>query len=112
MGSRFKRPKMGNVKRQADGITFDSDKEYRRYADLRLMERVGEISDLQVHPRFRLCVEGSVVCQFWPDFIYVRGGEVVVEDVKGRTGGGVQWQHFRLKAKLFEAITGIAVEVV
>jgi len=112
MRQRFKRSKMGNVKRKADGITFDSEKEYRRYADLRLMERAGEISDLQVHPKYDLIVNNRKVCSIIPDFEYVVGDEVVTEDVKGRTGGGVQWNLFRIKAKLFSAIYGREIKVV
>ena len=32
---------------EIDGVRFDSQKEARRYSELRLLERAGEIKDLQ-----------------------------------------------------------------
>ena len=37
-----------------DGITFDSGKEMKRYVQLKLMERAGEISDLKLQVKFEL----------------------------------------------------------
>lgn len=39
--------KYHNRKTVIDGITFDSAKEARRYMELKLLERAGEISNLQ-----------------------------------------------------------------
>ena len=109
------------------GITFDSKAEHARFRTLSLMERSGEIRDLKVHPVYSLVVSrGGIesdsgltrtkVCEFEPDFRYERPNaartewEWVVEDVKGRRSGPA-WSLFRLKAKLFEALYGRAVEV-
>lgn len=37
-----------------DGITYDSKKEYRRHAELLLLEKSGAISDLKRQVRFEL----------------------------------------------------------
>lgn len=37
-----------------EGVRFDSIAEYRRFGELKLMEQAGEISGLEVHPRFLL----------------------------------------------------------
>ena len=37
-----------------DGITFDSLKEAARYKELKLLERAGEITDLELQPKFVL----------------------------------------------------------
>jgi hypothetical protein len=74
---------------ECDGIKFDSITEYRRYLDLKLMERNGEISGLTVHPRYELQpafkyngkTERAIT--YTPDFEYITpDGWKVVEDVK------------------------------
>lgn len=37
-----------------DGIRFDSKKEARRYQELRLLQKAGEISNLELQPSFKL----------------------------------------------------------
>ena len=87
----------------ADGYTFDSKAEYRRYRELRMLEQAGEIECLQVHPKFRL-LDGQDwngkhyrPINYFADFSYreYKSGKVVIEDVKG-----VQTAVFRLKLKL------------
>lgn len=46
--------KYGARRVEVDGIVFASAKEARRYSELRLLERAGEITDLQVQPEFEL----------------------------------------------------------
>ena len=46
--------KYRNKKVIVDGKEFDSKKEGDRYKKLRLLERAGEISDLELQPRFLL----------------------------------------------------------
>lgn len=88
----------------ADGIKFDSRAEARRYRELKLLQRAGEIKDLELQPSF-LLVEGFKCrgksyrdIRYIADFAYteVRTGLQVVEDVKG-----VETEVFRLKKKLF-----------
>ncbi len=48
------RSKFGNRHVKIDGIRFDSMKEGRRYNELKLLERGGEIQNLELQPRFVL----------------------------------------------------------
>lgn len=43
-----------NKKITVDGITFDSRKEYRRWCELNLLERAGEITGLERQVKFEL----------------------------------------------------------
>jgi hypothetical protein len=92
--------KYRNVPTVVDGIRFASKAEARRYADLKLLERAGEIYDLKLQVPHELRVEGHLICKYVSDFEYVtKTGGPVVEDVKG-----VQTPIFKFKAKLFRAI--------
>lgn len=96
----MKRPHKFNARRtEVDGIQFDSAKEARRYAELRLLERAGEIRNLELQPRFDLVVNGKKVCRYVGDFAYFQGNERIIEDSKG-----FQTREFKLKRKLFEAL--------
>lgn len=50
----MKQPKYRNKKVVIDGITFMSTKEGNRYLELKLLERAGEISHLELQPKFKL----------------------------------------------------------
>ena len=109
-----KKSKCRNIKNVLDGYKFDSLKEARRYSELKLLQRAGEITDLEVQPSFELKVNHTLICKYIADFSYYNGIGVpylVVEDVKGRKSGG-PWAHFRIKAKLMDAIHGIDVVVI
>lgn len=100
--------KYRNVRVVHDGIQFDSIAESKRYAFLKLMQKAGEISDLEVQPGFKLEVNGKLICEYRGDFAYRdKQGRFVVEDVKG-----MQTPVFRLKAKLFEALKNFPITVV
>lgn len=82
------------VPTEVDGIRFASKKEARRYQELRLLERAGEIADLELQPRFELSVLGVRLGAYVGDFRYkerrdrTRTGDraatcLVVEDTKG-----------------------------
>ena len=102
--------KYGAVRTEVDGIAFASKKEARRYSELRLMERAGEITALSLQPRFPLFVNGSQVCTYVGDFQYLipadQGArpERVVEDAKG-----MKTPMYRLKAKMFAAQYGFPI---
>jgi hypothetical protein len=81
--------KYRNRKTTVDGVTYDSAKEARRSAELRLMERAGLISDLCAQVRYELIPaqkrNGKVVerpVYYIADFVYQQDGETVVEDIK------------------------------
>lgn len=83
---------------------LDSKREARRYEALKLLERAGEISNLKRQVRFRLEVNGHLICNYVADFTYTEGGDFVVEDVKG-----VRTPVYKIKRALMLAVHGIKV---
>ncbi|MDI6026742.1 DUF1064 domain-containing protein [Corticibacterium sp. UT-5YL-CI-8] len=88
---------------EVDGIRFASKAEARRYADLKRLERAGEIEALRLQPRYPLIVNNFHVCTYIADFAYLdkNTDREVVEDTKG-----VRTRDFIIKAKLFHALYG------
>lgn len=90
-----------------DGIAFDSAKEARRYAQLKLFERAGEIRGLELQkeyelqPSFKKNGKTYRKISYKADFSYfdVRTGKYIVEDVKG-----FRTPVYKLKKKLFEYV--------
>lgn len=85
-----KQPKYRNKKVVIDGRTFDSIREGKRYQELRLLEKAGEISHLECQPRFKLfCGTRPVLydsgrqATYVADFAYFDGERRVIEDAKG-----------------------------
>lgn len=96
-----------------DGIRFASKAEARRYQELRLLERAGEIKELEIQPKFPLlapCAGRTNVLErvgeYRADFRYREGpkGVLVIEDVKG-----VRTDMFRWKKKHFEIQYGLTL---
>ncbi len=98
--------KYRNRKTLYQGIWFHSQKEADRYQDLLHRERAGEISHIELQPRYNLVVNGQKLGFYKADFRYrdVATGEVVVEDVKG-----VRTAVYQLKKKLMKALYGIEI---
>lgn len=96
--------KYNAIKTEIDGRVFDSRAEARRFSELRLWEKSGEIKDLECQPKFDVTVNGKHICNYLADFRYTIEGRQVVEDVKG-----VKTPVYRLKKKLVEAIYGIEI---
>lgn len=97
-----------------DGMTFDSVKEYRRFCELRLIERSGAIADLQRQVKFELIpsqrIGGKVVeraCSYIADFVYIENGKKVVEDTKG-----FRTPDYIIKRKLMLWVHGIRIKEV
>lgn len=122
-----KKNKYGNTKRERDGLTFDSKKEYYRYCELKMLLQKGEISNLRTQVKFTLVptqretdvigkrggvVKGKVIereVAYYADFTYIdKDGKLVVEDVKGYRGGGA-YTVFTMKRKLMLYVFGIKV---
>ena len=78
-----------------------------RHSHLSLLEKGGKIEDLRRQVRYPLSVNGVLVCVYVADFVYRENGKEVVEDVKG-----FRTKEYRLKAKLFAAVMGFAIEEV
>ena len=88
-----------------DGITFDSAAEARRYSELMLMQRAGEITALELQPEFEIIVEDKYIGYYRADFRYLpRSGPRVIEDVKG-----FRTPVYHLKKKLVEALYNITI---
>jgi len=105
IGAEMTRNKYNAQGTEFDGIWFDSKAEIRRYRELKLIERAGDISGLTVHPSFPL-LPGQTWngkkyrgVSYIADFMYREGDKIVVEDVKG--GKATQTPLFRLKMKLW-----------
>lgn len=64
------------------GVTFDSRLEAERYAELRIEERVGSIEGLTTQPRWDMQINGKHYCSYTADFMYLRDGNLIIEDVK------------------------------
>lgn len=95
--------KYKNKKTQIDMYVFDSAKEAKRYKELKLLEMAGEISSLELQPRFLLQESFRKnnktyrKIEYVADFKYIENGKTIVEDVKG-----LQTDVFKIKHKLFE----------
>lgn len=77
----------------------DSQKEFRRYVELKAEEAAGKIWLLRSQvATFRLRVNGVLIGTYKPDFTYFRGGKFVVEDVKGRLTELYKWKRRLMKA--------------
>lgn len=87
-----------------DGIEFDSTWEGQRYSQLKVLEKAGEITDLQLQVKMSIDVNGVHICKYIADFVYFENGEKVVEDAKG-----VKTAIYRQKKKLIKAIYGIDI---
>lgn len=96
--------------RTIDGRTFDSKGEAQRYAALKLLERAGVISDLEVQPKFPVTINGQLYCTFTADFAYTQNGERVIEDKK--SSGTAKEPAYRLRRKAAELFHGIRVREV
>lgn len=106
--------KYRNKKTTLDGVEFDSKREAARYSQLRMLERVGQIRDLSLQPKFTLVdsqrradgkAERPVV--YIADFMYFEGDICVVEDAKG-----MKTPEYIIKRKLMLSRHGITVKEV
>jgi hypothetical protein len=97
--------KYRNRKTVVDGVTFDSAAEAKRYGELRLLERAGQITGLELQPSFPLIVNNLKVCTYRADFTYQDAAKNrVVEDCKG-----FLTPTYRLKKKLMLAVHGVEI---
>ena len=110
------RSKYGNRKITYNGETYDSIKEYRRHDELKLLQRAGKISSLERQVKFELIpsqkIGGKVVersCSYIADFVYVKDGETIVEDVKSEA---TKTPEYIVKRKLMLFIKGIRIQEV
>lgn len=106
--------KYGNRKTTLNGVEFDSHKEAQRYAQLRLLERAGRITNLRCQVKYILIPtqrdeKGKLLereCSYVADFVYfdLTLGREVVEDSKG-----YRTDTFKLKKKMMLWFHGIRI---
>ncbi len=97
-----RRGKFNNRKTVIDGFTFDSAKEARRYQELTLLEKAGEVEAFVCQPVYELTVNGSRVGRMTLDFEVIwANGEITCEDVKG--GRATKTEAYSLRKRVFEA---------
>lgn len=108
--------KYGNRKTVIDGHTFDSKREASRYGALKLLVRAGQITGLELQPRFELIpkqrrADGKAerACEYVADFRYTdtATGQTVIEDAKG-----MRTRDYIMKRKLMLQVHGISVREV
>ena len=100
-----------------DGQKFDSQKEYHRWCELKLLERAGRITGLARQVKFVLIPSqkdshGKTIereCSYLADFSYIdtATGESVVEDAKG-----VKTEAYKIKKKLMLYVHKIKIQEV
>ena len=109
--------KYGNQKTEIDGIMFDSRHEAQRWAELKLMEKAGEIYDLQRQVVYELIPSqrkyGKVIerpCKYIADFVYrTKAGDFVAEDAKSPA---TRTAAYKIKKKLMLYKHGIEIKEV
>ena len=116
--------KYGNCKEVINGIEFQSRKEARRYRDLFLLLKAGEISDLRMQVKYILIPAqrepdiigpkggrkpGKLIekeLSYYADFRYKdKDGNVIVEDAKGFRN-----EKYIVKRKLLLWLFGIRIK--
>lgn len=103
----FRKNKYHAIKTEVDGIIFDSKKEAKRYGELKLLQRAGEISDLELQVPYILIKKSKYGrdIKYIADFVYKdKNGKVVVEDNKG-----VRTDVYKLKRRLMAEIYNIEI---
>ena len=100
--------KYRNRKTTYKGIQFDSQKEENRYRELELLERAGQITSIELQPRYDLIVNGHKLGFYRGDFRYIDGatGQSVLEDVKSPA---TKTPVYQLKKKLVKALYGVEI---
>ena len=107
-----KQPKYGNHKVIVDGEKVaDSKHEFKRLNDLKVLQRVGEIRDLQTQVRYNL-IPAQKICgvkvrgtDYIADFVYwTKDDEFICEDAKGH-----KTADYIIKRKLMKLIHNIDV---
>ena len=101
-----KRHKYNATRTFAHGHWFQSKKEAKRYSELLLLEKAGEVADIQLQPEYKLYVNGILIGTYKADFKYFELAceDWITEDVKGK-----RTELYRWKKKHVEAQYGIKI---
>jgi hypothetical protein len=108
--------KFGAKKTMVGDLQFDSKAEAKRYGQLVLLQKAGEIAGLVLQVPFELAksvkfagsARAKPALRYVADFVYtdVAAGKIVVEDCKG-----VITEGFQIKRHLMLAVHGIDVRL-
>jgi len=95
------RHKFKAVRCESDGFKFASKKECKRYSELKLLQKAGEVAFFQMQTPFHLPAGVKYVLDFQ---VYWANGDITFEDVKG-----VKTPMYILKKKQVEALYPIKI---
>lgn len=115
----MKQNKYHAQKCKINGSVYDSKKEAQRYQVLTLLQKSGQICDLERQRKYILIPtqrdeNGKLIereLSYVADFVYKENGNEVVEDVKGYKEGAA-YRIFAIKRKLMLSVHGIRVREV
>lgn len=93
----------------ACGMRFASKAEFRRYEELKMMERAGLISNLEAQKPYVLIDKSKYgrAIKYIADYVYQEGGKLVVEDVKSEP---TKTPLYKLKKRLMAERYGIIIK--
>jgi hypothetical protein len=107
-----KRRKYRNNPCEVDGIKFDSEKEAKRYGELKILKKIGEIGLLERQKSFLLIESNQTErkCEYVADFVYwdIKIGKQVVEDVKSEATRKLS--TYIMKRKLMKSKYNIEIQ--
>jgi hypothetical protein len=113
--------KYNNKKTTLDGLKFDSQAEAKRYSALKLLQKAGHISNLQMQVPFELwpgvkfhsAKRATPACRYVADFVYREPAgdllKTVIEDVKSK---GTITAAFKIKRHAMLALHGLHIRLV
>lgn len=115
-----KTPKYFNKKIKNEFGTFDSEKEYKVFLELRNREKFGEIKNLQhtvtfdLLPTIKTGKKTYRKIVYKADFVYEENGEKVVVDVKAfskKKNKFITTKDFQLKKHMMLHFHGIEIQI-
>ena len=100
------------VRTEVNGITFASKREAKRFCELKMLEKAGEVINLELQPRFDLEVLSPIgevvkIGRYTADFRYQHFLREVVEDVKSPAS---RTEAYMLRKRHVEAQYGIRIQ--
>lgn len=103
-----KKHKYGAKRTEVNGIKFDSAKEAKRYSELLILLKAGEIGLLELQVPYELNAGGTHSLKYIADFVYMtKEGLKVIEDAKG-----YRTKEYLKKKKLMFKVHNITIKEV
>ena len=98
--------KYNNKRVSTEDGWFDSQRELKRWGELKMLEKTGRIKDLQRQVSFELIprIGGMRPIVYRADFVYTENGRRIVEDSKGYRD-----RVYKLKCRLMLWIHNVAI---